>query len=85
MAYSVFFSDEAVKDMDRLDKKVLLRIIRKIKWFALRQNPLDFAARLTYNAIGEYRYRVGDYRVIFDYKEQEIIILRMGHRSSIYK
>ena len=85
MAYNVLFADEAIKDLNGLDKKVLDRIIKKIKWFVKQKNPLDFASRLKYEAIGQYRFRVGDYRIIFDCKEEKIIILRIGHRSSIYK
>ncbi len=35
--------------------------------------------------IGTYRFRIGDYRVIFDIYGEDIVILRIGHRRSIYK
>jgi mRNA interferase RelE/StbE len=85
MAYKIVFSDEALKDLDKLDKVIIDRIIKKIKWLALQDEPLDFAKRLKYDAIGQYRFRIGDYRVIFDNNLDKIIILRIGHRSSIYK
>ncbi|MBI4426943.1 MAG: type II toxin-antitoxin system RelE/ParE family toxin [Candidatus Magasanikbacteria bacterium] len=85
MEYNTVFTDEAIKDMDGLDKKELSRIIKKLKWFAKQENPLNFAKRLQYDAIGQYRFRIGDYRVIFDCEEKNIRILRVGHRSSIYK
>jgi mRNA interferase RelE/StbE len=34
---------------------------------------------------GTYRFRIGDYRVIFDIYDENIAILRIGHRKSIYK
>ena len=85
MEFDIVFTAEAIKDLDRLDKKVLIRIVKKIKWFAGQKKALDFAKRLQYNAIGQYRFRIGDYRVIFDCKDKDIIILRVGHRSSIYQ
>jgi mRNA interferase RelE/StbE len=85
MAYKIVFSDEALKDLDKMDKVILDRIIKKIKWLAQQDEPLDFAKRLKYDAIGQYRFRIGDYRVIFDNIKDKIIILRVGHRSSIYK
>lgn len=35
--------------------------------------------------LGSYRFRIGDYRVIFDIENDKIIILRVGHRAKIYK
>ena len=81
MGYNFVFTDEAMKDLDDLDKKVLSRIIKKISWFAKQTNPLDFAKRLQYDAIGQYRFRIGDYRVIFDCNKKDIRILRVEHRS----
>jgi mRNA interferase RelE/StbE len=46
---------------------------------------LRFAEKLSDQILGGYRFRIGDYRVIFDIQEDEIIILRVGHRSEIYK
>lgn len=49
------------------------------------EEPLKFAEKLSDPILGEYRFRIGDYRVIFDIEENEIIILRVGHRREIYK
>ncbi|PIU83448.1 MAG: hypothetical protein COS68_03990 [Elusimicrobia bacterium CG06_land_8_20_14_3_00_38_11] len=35
--------------------------------------------------MGMYRFRVGDYRVIFDVDKNNIVILRIGHRKKIYR
>lgn len=85
MAFNIVFTDEAMKDLDGFDKKTLAIIIKKMEWFAKQDNPLDFAKRLQYDAIGQYRFRVGDYRVVFDCEGRNIKVLRIGHRSSIYK
>jgi mRNA interferase RelE/StbE len=35
--------------------------------------------------IGSYRFRIGDYRVIFDVVDEKIIILTLGHGREIYR
>ena len=32
-----------------------------------------------------YRFRIGDYRVVFDIDDNNVVILRIGHRKSIGK
>lgn len=36
-------------------------------------------------ALGTYRYRIGDYRVIFDMDGKKVVILRIGHRREVYR
>ncbi len=33
------------------------------------------------STLGTYRFRVGDYRIVFDIEDTTIIILRVGHRK----
>ncbi len=40
---------------------------------------------MTDSSLGSYRFRVGDYRVIFDLEGEEIVVLRVGHRKEIYR
>ncbi|MBC8526038.1 MAG: type II toxin-antitoxin system RelE/ParE family toxin [Candidatus Cloacimonetes bacterium] len=35
--------------------------------------------------LGSYRFRIGNYRVIFDIDEDKLVILRVGHRKNIYR
>ncbi|MDZ4853875.1 MAG: type II toxin-antitoxin system RelE/ParE family toxin [Nitrospirota bacterium] len=35
--------------------------------------------------LGSYRFRIGDYRVVFDIEGDEIVVLRVGHRRDIYR
>jgi len=48
-------------------------------------NPLQYAESLTDPELGSYRFRIGDYRVIFDIESNDIVVLRVGHRKEIYK
>lgn len=46
---------------------------------------LEFAKSLVNNREGSYRFRIGDYRLIFDVKEDDIYILKIGKRSEVYE
>ena len=85
--YKLIFEEEAAKEFSKLPKNIQ-RIIRE-KLIILSQNP-----NLLKNNIktlkGKYeglkRLRVGKYRVIFDQKDEELIILkiRVSSRGEIY-
>jgi len=49
------------------------------------EEPLKYASKLTDAALGTYRFRIGDYRVIFDIEDKEIVVLRVGHRRDVYR
>ncbi|MDT0264658.1 type II toxin-antitoxin system RelE family toxin, partial [Jatrophihabitans lederbergiae] len=36
---------------------------------------------------GEWRVRTGDYRIVYEIKDEELVVLvlRVGHRREIYK
>lgn len=76
---------KARKDIKKLSPEVAKRIIKKLDYFVSLANPLDFAESLINFEIGQYRFRIGDYRIIFDVEEDKIIILKIGHRREIYK
>lgn len=80
--YRVLFSDLALKQLKKLDGEIRQRIITSIERIRIR--PESYLKRL----VGEegYRLRVGDYRVIVDIDQGELIILvlRMGHRKNVY-
>ena len=46
---------------------------------------MKYAQKLSDPRLGTYRFRVGEYRVIFDLEGSEIVILRVGHRKEIYR
>ena len=49
------------------------------------RDPLAHAEPLKQSDLGSYRFRIGDYRVVFDLEGSEIVVLRVGHRREIYK
>ena len=83
MRYEFVYTRRAEKDIKRLDSNIRNRIGQTILRY--KDNPLNYAESLTDSAIGSYRFRIGDYRVIFDIEGSDIVILRVGHRRGIYK
>ena len=81
--YKIVFTRQALKDLENIDKKIQNRIALKLKEYA--KEPLRYARKLIHLRIGTYRFRIGDYRMIFDIDNENIVILRIGHRRSIYK
>lgn len=81
------YTAAAREDLDRLPTIIADRILDKMDWFALQDDPLHFAKPLQGTA-GRYRFRIGDYRVIFTMHQNEVIILvvlAVKHRGNAYK
>ena len=87
MKYSVEFTKDALrqlKKMDRANAALILGWIRKNLEGC--ENPRIHGKGLTANRSGQWRYRVGDYRIIAEIREDKVVILilNIGHRSEIY-
>jgi len=83
LTYEIVLTIRAVKDLENLDKKTKKRIIDYLKENNI--NPLAHAIKLTNPKLGSYRFKIGDYRVVFDIDNKTLVILRIGHRKSIYR
>lgn len=87
MTYHVLFTpaaQNALKKMDRHTAALLLGWIRKNLEGC--ENPRQHGKGFTANHSGEWRYRVGDYRLIADIQDERVVILMLhiGHRREIY-
>lgn len=88
MNYKVLFSEEAKKQLKKLDKHISILIITWIrKNLQDCENPRQFGKPLVANRTGQWRYRIGDYRLICEIQDKEItiLILEVGHRKNIYE
>ena len=83
MSYRLTYTQRAVKDIQRLDPNIKERIGKNLLRY--EKEPLKHAERLKQSVLGSYRFRIGNYRIIFDIEGDEIVILRVGHRREIYK
>jgi mRNA interferase RelE/StbE len=81
--YRLVYTKRAIKDIQRLEEKTRKRIGNALLRYS--ENPLNYSEKLTDSRLGNYRFRIGDYRVIFDLEETDIAVLRVGHRKEIYR
>jgi mRNA interferase RelE/StbE len=80
------FKVGAYEQLVGLPRIVQVRILEKLTWYEMTLEPLDFAKRLKGGKFGEYRFRVGEYRLLCDVqKNNDIIVLAVGHRKDIYR
>ncbi len=86
MAYKIVYLDGVEKDLKALDKSIARKILNRIETYLI-QSPHELGKPLTGDFRGYYRYRWGDYRVIYKIAEKEILVfvLRIGHRRDIYQ
>ncbi len=88
MTYHVRFTRTAAKDLKKLGRHTAALILGWIrKNLEGCEDPRRHGKGLTANRSGEWRYRVGDYRLIADIQEDQVVILmlRIGHRRDIYQ
>ncbi len=86
MEYQVEFSRAALSGLSRLDKQVAQRILDRIKWLSLHIDDVNHKA-LTGYLRGEYKLRVGDYRVVYELRHEvkSLTIRFIAHRSEVYR
>lgn len=83
MVYKVLYTKRAKKDADKLGPPVKKRIGKKI--ISLRKSPHKKSKKLINPELGTYRYRIGDYRIIFDIEDKKAVVLRIMYRKDVYK
>ena len=86
MAYNVIWHEGTLKDLKKLNRTSVKKIVAKVKNYLI-QDPVKLGTPLKGNLKGLYRYRIGEYRVIYviDQAEKKIIILKVNHHRKIYK
>jgi len=88
MKYKVEFTQTALKDLKKLDRHTAALILGWIrKNLEDCENPRLYGKGLTANRSGQWRYRIGDYRLLANIEDDRIVILilNVGHRREIYK
>ena len=85
--WQIEFKPRAAKELRKLDPKQANKILN---WLRIRldsgANPKLFAEQLTGNFKEFWRFRIGDFRVVFQLEEQKLLILvvRVAHRKDVY-
>ncbi len=83
--FKIVYAKSVVKDLRKIASHHLSPIKEGIE--ELEQFPnISQIKRLKNHPLAEYRLRIGNYRVLFDvnWKQQEIHILKIGHRRNVY-
>lgn len=80
----IHYTDKAVRQFGSLTGPIQKRIAQKMRFYANQREPLRFAEHLTEPREGEYRFRIGDYRVIFDVVDRKIFVLAVKKRDKAY-
>ena len=85
MAYNIEYKSSVIKDLKKLDKIKLKRLLDKIE-SELSNNP-GKDKMLLGNYKGLFSYRIGGYRVIYTIlkNKETILILKIGDRKDIYR
>ena len=79
------FTKTSLKRFKKLPKDIQIRIIGKLDFFCAQDDPIDFAEPLTKSDLGQYRFRIGNYRIAFDVEDEILVILDVDHRKNIYR
>lgn len=83
--YKVVYLDQVEDDLKSFDKATAKKILHRIETY-LAQSPRELGKPLKGEFQGYWRYRWGDYRIIYKISEKEILILvlRIGNRKDVY-
>ena len=84
--FKVALTPEAQADIKRLDPALQPRILDKLGWMGQNAGILRHQALRGSAWGGCFKYRVGDYRIIYqiDRTTEKLIILKVGHRRDVY-
>lgn len=87
MVWTINYSDQAFKSLRKMDKQNARRIVDFMdRRIAVLDDPRQSGKPLN-GELGEFwRYRVGDFRVLCEIRDDELVILAaiIGHRREIY-
>ncbi len=78
------WTEGATKDLERLDKPIARRILRRLAWFSKNFQSI-VPEPLTGELKGTFKLRIGNWRAVYTVEGKIIVIQFIGHRSEIYK
>jgi mRNA interferase RelE/StbE len=84
MTYSITLAPSAARQLRKFDPDVRRRIQAALELLAVEPRP-PAAIRLV-GGSGGWRVRTGDYRIVYEINDGQllILVLRIGHRREIY-
>ncbi|RJQ22089.1 type II toxin-antitoxin system RelE/ParE family toxin [Candidatus Woesearchaeota archaeon] len=81
--YVLIYSPAALKALEQLGSAERKRIIIALERLRIRPESCDIKKIV---GMSGYRFRVGDYRIIFDLEKEQlqILVIKIGHRKNSY-
>jgi mRNA interferase RelE/StbE len=82
--YKIYFRQSALKELEKIPKKDLKRIIKRIETFSENPRPPGHEKLSGHE---RYRIRQGNYRIAYSIQDQDVTvwIVKVGHRRDIYR
>ena len=86
MAYDLIWNEGVLKDLKAFGHTAARALVEAVKG-RLAGNPVNLGKPLKGVFKGLYRYRHGDYRVIYalDRADRKVVILHIRHRKDAYR
>lgn len=87
MSYRLEFTKDARKQLKKMDKHQATLLTR---WLYQHihgiEDPRKYGKGLTANRSGQWRYRIGNHRVIVEIEDERLVVtaIQIGHRRNIY-
>ena len=84
--FTIKLTPSFLKDLEALPRKEQDRIIKALKHLESEPfGPAPHVKKLKGGGIGQWRLRVGVYRVRYDVMKQDAVLYRVRHRKEIYR
>lgn len=85
MTYAVSFAPRALRQLRKLDPAARRRVQAVVE--ILSGEPRPPSARQLVGGAGEWRVRTGDYRVVYEIHDANVLVLvvAVGHRRDVYR
>ena len=82
--YKILIKKSAAKELENIPRRDLKKIIDRIQSLANNPRPPG-SQKLSQSEL--YRIRQGNYRIVYEIKDKELIIhvVKVGHRREIYR
>ncbi|MFH0759468.1 MAG: type II toxin-antitoxin system RelE/ParE family toxin [Bacteroidota bacterium] len=82
--YRIYIKPTAVKELKKIPKRDVSKIIDKIRSLSSNPRPPGFEKLSTDE---KYRIRQGRYRIVYSVEDGKLVILviKIGHRKDVYR
>jgi mRNA interferase RelE/StbE len=86
LVYRVEYTETALSQLRKLDHQIARRVLDYLDDLTTLDDPRDRGKGLSGDLATVWRYRVGEYRVLCELRDTELVILALevGHRSRVY-